>query len=132
MEYAQSAIKNAAFFLEMDMNRYDAADIGKFAAGTEVSIARDHSGAVHYGLAALIDDRWHGVRCSVGSKDYSNDDLLGMVTAWWQMLAEEGFVGSGRMAGDPERGMITLTGNPFQDHLQLAYADAAREQTARN
>ena len=106
------------------MNRYAAADPVKFAAATEVTITKDHDGKVWYAMAVDIDGNMHGVVASTGALSYSKDDLNALVAMHWQALADDGHIGRGQVDKDWHDKLVTLTGDPLQDHLQVAYAAA--------
>jgi hypothetical protein len=106
----------------MRITRFDAADPAKFVAAAEVAISRDHAGLVYYGITVEIDEARHGIVASMKNHDYSRDDLVGILAMHWQMLAEDGHIGNGTPLPDWHANLITLTGDPLQDHLQVAYA----------
>lgn len=106
------------------MNRYDAADPTKFAAAAEVSITKDNLGKVYYGISVQIGGDSHGIVASVGSRHYSKDDLAGLLAMHWQALVDEGHIGHAPPPIGWRDKLITLTGDPLQDHLQVAYAAA--------
>lgn len=107
------------------ISREKAANLTSFAQECEIAYAFDHTGEIHYGVRASVQDpcgkvEIHGAAFAVpGEKVYNEGTIAqGIVNLWSQLGA------AGKIGPKPQTDgqAVTLTGEPLQDLIRLGAA----------
>lgn len=105
------------------ISRYQAVDISKFTEACEYGFIRDTDGDIQYGITVMIDGQLHGCAFVVpGEKAYNQNRIHAGIVQLYGELAKDGLIGPESVV---KRDTVTLTGNPFNDLLQVGLAVTA-------
>lgn len=99
------------------ISRQQAVDITKFTEACEYGFIRDPDGDIQYGITVVIDGDFHGCVFTVpGEKAYNQNRIHAGIVQLYGDLAQDGVIGVESLKPKPT---VTLTGNPFNDLLQV-------------